>query len=139
MTRGALSVQDSQCADTNTQKGCKRIQADGLVRLQNLAPVLNLRYQDHRISSFLCHWHQHQDGLQTTSQGKRLKVRPHQVIGAYHYYTPQGGVFTRWDSATQCSEEMKSLGSLAFLGTVFFTVDEFGRFLLFIDVAFLCF
>lgn len=47
--------------------------------------------------------------------------------------------FTRWDSETQCSEEMKSLGSLAFLDTIFFTIDEFGRFLLLVDVAFLCF
>lgn len=47
--------------------------------------------------------------------------------------------FTRWDRETQCSEEMKSLGSLAFLGIIFFTVDEFGRFLLLVDVAFLSF
>lgn len=44
-----------------------------------------------------------------------------------------------WDGATQCSEAMKSLGSLAFLGTVFFINDEFGRVLLFMAVAFLCF
>lgn len=43
------------------------------------------------------------------------------------------------DSATQCSEDVKSLGSLAFLHTVFLTVGELGRVLLFMDVGFLCF
>lgn len=60
-------------------------------------------------------------------------------IGAYHYYISPRGVSIRWDSATQCSEVVKSLGSLTFLHTVFLIVGEFGRVLLFMGVGFLCF